>query len=76
MANRHERGFTHDYDLVWGPVANDNVYETLTLFEDGIISRAEAIVRLKTYKLVDQVLFHTENALKCIDFVGYGECDA
>ena len=69
MANRHAKGFTHDYDIVMGPVANDNVYETLTLFEDGIISKSEAIVRLKTYKLVDQVLFHTEAALKFLRFV-------
>ena len=69
MDNRHTVGFSHDYDVVMGPVANDNVYETLTLFEDGIITKAEAIVRLKTYKLVDQVLFHTEAALKFLRFV-------
>ena len=69
MDNRHTVGFSHDYDVVMGPVANDNVYETLTLFEDGIITKAEAIARLKTYKLVDQVLFHTEAALKLLRFV-------
>ena len=69
MDNRHTAGFSHGYDIVMGPVANDNVYETLTLFEDGIISKQEAIVRLKTYKLVDQVLFHTEAALKFMRFV-------
>ena len=69
MANRHDVNFTHDYDLVMGPVANDNVYETLTLFEDGIISKDEAIVRLRTYKLVDQVFFHSEEALKFLAFV-------
>ena len=69
MDNRHNAGFSHDYDIVMGPVANDNVYETLTLFEDGIITKAEAIVRLKTYKLVDQVLFHTEASLKILHFV-------
>ena len=72
MDNRHTAGFSHDYDIVMGPVANDNVYETLTLFEDGIITKAEAIVRLKTYKLVDQVLFHTEAALKFLRFVDSG----
>ena len=25
MRNRTERGFTHDYDIVYGPVADDNV---------------------------------------------------
>lgn len=70
MANRHDVNFTHDYDLVMGPVANDNVYETLTLFEDGILTKEEAIVRLRTYKLVDQVFFHSEAALKFLSYVG------
>lgn len=74
MANRHERNFHHDHDIVWGPVANDNVYETLTLFEDGIIGKAEAIVRLKTYKLVDQVLFHTEASLSLLRYIDAMEC--
>lgn len=26
MKNRTERGFTHDYDVVYGPVADDSVY--------------------------------------------------
>lgn len=26
MANRTKRGFTHDYDIVYGPVANDKVF--------------------------------------------------
>lgn len=70
MSNRHDASFTHDYDLVKGPVANDNVYETLTLFEDGIISKEEAIVRLRTYKLVDQVFFHSAEALRFLKYVG------
>lgn len=74
MANRHERDFTHGHDIVWGPVADDNVYETLTLFEDGIISMSEAIVRLKAFNLVDQLLFHTAAALECLRFLGSEEC--
>jgi len=74
MANRHEMNFHHDHDIVWGPVANDNVYETLTLFEDGIIGKAEAIVRLKTYKLVDQILFHSEASLSLLRYIDAMEC--
>lgn len=69
MANRHDPNFKHDYDIIKGPVANDNVYETLTLFEDGIITKAEAKLRLKTYVLVDQVTFHSMAALKFLAFV-------
>ena len=69
MRNRTERGFTHDYDIVYGPVADDNVYTQFTLYEGGIISVPTLIQELKTYKLVDQYLFHTEKSLTAIKFI-------
>ncbi|MGN0281346.1 MAG: DUF3990 domain-containing protein [Prevotella sp.] len=69
MRNRTERGFTHDYDIVYGPVADDSVYTQFTLYEGGIISMPTLIQELKTYKLVDQYLFHTEKSLTAIKFV-------
>jgi hypothetical protein len=58
-ANRTIQDYNHDYDIVTGPVANDNVYLSFNLYESGIITKRELIRRLKTYKLVDQLLFHT-----------------
>jgi hypothetical protein len=69
MKNRTQRGFTHDYDIVYGPVADDSVYTQFTLYEGGIISMPTLIQELKTYKLVDQYLFHTEKSLLAIQFV-------
>ena len=69
MRNRTERGFTHDYDIVYGPVADDSVYTQFTLYEGGIISMTTLIQELKTYKLVDQFLFHTEKSLTAIKFI-------
>ena len=69
MKNRTERGFTHDYDIVYGPVADDSVYTQFTLYEGGIISMTTLIQELKTYKLVDQFLFHTEKSLTAIKFI-------
>ena len=69
MRNRTERGFTHDYDIVYGPVADDSVYAQFTLYEGGIISMPTLIQELKTYKLVDQYLFHTEKSLTTIKFI-------
>ena len=60
MANRTKRGFTHDYGIVYGPVANDRVYLQFGLYESGAISVETLIRELKTNKLVDQYLFHTE----------------
>lgn len=69
MANRTQKGFTHDYDIVYGPVANDRVYLQFGLYESGAISLDTLIRELKTYKLVDQYLFHTEKALESLHFV-------
>lgn len=69
MRNRTERNFIHDYDVVYGPVADDSVYTQFALYKGGIISLPTLIHELKTYKLVDQYLFHTEKSLLAIKFV-------
>lgn len=69
MKNRTQIGFTHDYDIVYGPVANDRVYAAFALFEGGVLNKQELIRELKTYRLVDQYLFHTEAALGFLTFV-------
>jgi hypothetical protein len=70
MANRHVRGFAHSYDVVIGPVANDKVFTTLTLYETGVLDKMQAILQLKTYVLWDQYLFHTEASLQYLRYLG------
>lgn len=69
MANRTQVGFSHDYDIVCGPVANDHVYTAFALYEGHVISKQALIAELRTYTLVDQYLFHTETALDCLSFI-------
>ncbi len=71
LSNRMIEGFSHDYDVVVGPVADDRVYAQFSLFEGGIISKETLIRELKTYKLVDQYLFHTEKALPYLNYVSH-----
>ena len=59
----------HDYDIVLGPVANDNLYATISLYENGELSADAAVVQLKTHVLFNQVSFHTDKALSQLDFV-------
>lgn len=73
MNNRTQKGFVHEYDIVYGPVANDRVYASFALYEGGLIDKKTLISELKTYKLVDQYLFHTEKALKYIKFISAEE---
>lgn len=62
---------SHTYDLIKGPVANDNLFSTLTLFESGILSKAETILRLQTHNLFDQISFHSKNALLTLEFIKF-----
>ena len=69
ISNRRNKDFTHDYDIVFGPVANDRVYTTITLYEEELLDKAETLARLKTFVLTDQLLFHTEKAIQYLSFV-------
>ena len=68
MSNRQNINFSYDYDVVMGAVANDNVYASLNLYEDGFLSKKELLEELMTWKYVDQICFHTEKALKYLKF--------
>jgi len=70
FANRRAALFEHGFDLVFGPVANDQVYASLALFEDGQIGPEELIRRLRSRKLTNQLLFHTAKALALLRYVG------
>lgn len=63
------KGIEHDYDLVFGPVANDKVFTVVNLYESGIINATTAIAELKAYKTYDQLSFHTERVIKELRFV-------
>ena len=69
MNNRLNKNCVHNYDVVYGPVANDRVYTCFTLYEGGVMSKQNLLAELRTYELVDQYLFHTEQALKALKFV-------
>lgn len=69
MKNRTQKGYVHEFDIVYGPVANDRVYAAFALYEGGLINKQALIAELKAYKLVDQYLFHTEKALQALTFI-------
>ncbi|MBK1809523.1 DUF3990 domain-containing protein [Clostridium sp. YIM B02505] len=70
--NRMNVGYTHDYDIIRGPVADDRVYACLNAFENKFMDIETAIKELRTYKLADQISFHSIEALSFLDFV---ECE-
>lgn len=68
MQNRMNRSFSHDYDIVYGPVANDRVYAAFALYEDRMLDKEGLIKELKAYKLADQLLFHSSKSLEFLKF--------
>lgn len=63
---RTEGGTPHDYDIIQGPVANDNTMRTIALYISGIYTTEQAIEQLKYFDVNDQISFHTEKALRCL----------
>ncbi len=59
VSNRQNQFFFYDYDLVMGAVANDNVYTSLNLYEEGFLNKKELLRELMAWKYVDQICFHT-----------------
>ena len=58
------------YDLVYGPVANDDVYATFTLYTSGTLTKEQTIETLKIKKLYDQLVLSSERALGFLHFIG------
>jgi hypothetical protein len=56
------------YELIYGAVANDDVYETFNLFAAGVLDREDAIKRLKIKTLYNQLVFASEKALSFLKF--------
>ena len=62
-------GNNHDYDIVEGPMADDQIYNYIQGYIDGKYSR-EAFWNLVKFKHpTQQISFHTKIALETIKFV-------
>ena len=56
------------YDLVTGPVANDDVFATLIIYEQGILNVEQTLEALKIKDLYSQFVFKTEKALSLLKY--------
>jgi len=64
------------YDLVIGPVANDDVFATLIVYEQGILNVEQTLEALKVKELYNQFVFKTEKALSLLKYVNSFEPEA
>ena len=69
VANRQGAPQANEWDLIHGPVANDQTMPVIDLFLDGMYDEDEAIRRLLPQKLKDQYAFKTQAAIRLLRFV-------
>lgn len=69
-ANRQGIYAGKQYDMIYGAVANDDVYRTITLYLTGILNKGQTLEALKIRKLFNQLVFASEKALSYLVFKG------
>lgn len=68
--NRAGRYEGEEFDFIFGPVANDDVYTTFTLYTAGVLTKEQTLDALKIKKLYNQLVLTSEKALSYLKFVG------
>ena len=68
--NRNGEYQGEQYDIIIGPVADDDVYRTLEVYASGILTKEQALEALRIKKLFNQYVFASETAIKCLKFLG------
>ena len=68
--NREGKYEGEKYDFIYGPVANDDVYTTFTLYTAGVLTKEQTIEALKVKKLYNQLVLTSEKALGYLKFLG------
>lgn len=69
-ANRQGTYQGEKYDLIYGAVANDDVYRTIALYMTGVLDKEQTLSSLKIRKLFNQLVFATEKSLQYLKSEG------
>jgi hypothetical protein len=68
VKNRKGEYIAGDWDIISGPVADDQTAQVIDLYLEGAYDEEEAIRRFLTQRLKDQYAFKTDEALKLLIF--------
>ncbi len=66
-------GKPHGYDIVIGAMANDQIYNYIADYMDGVITREQFWALAKFKYPTHQINFCTNRALACLEFVSVAE---
>lgn len=61
-------GQSHDYDIVIGAMANDQIYNFISDYIDGIITKEQFWIMAKFKYPTHQINFCNERSLECLEF--------
>jgi len=68
VKNRKGEYIAENWDVISGPVADDQTAQVIDLYLEGAYDEEEAIRRFLTQRLKDQYAFKTDEALKLLIF--------
>ncbi len=68
VKNRRGESTVDDYDVVIGPVANDNTLPVIDDYMAGVYTKEEAVKRLLPQNLTDQYAFKSIKAITLLNF--------
>ena len=71
--NRSGNPQGEEYDLIYGPVADDDIFRTFLLYSAGLLSKEQTLEALRIKKLFNQYVFKNEKALQSLKFIGTEE---
>ena len=66
-------GKTHDYDIVIGAMADDQIYSYVADYIEGSITREQFWILARFKYPTHQIVFCTDDALKCLTYRGFEE---
>ena len=66
-------GIPHDFDIVIGAMADDQIYNYISDYMEGTITREQFWVMAKFKYPTHQINFCTQEALKCLQYRGCEE---
>lgn len=67
--NRNGLVLNEKYDIIYGPVANDDIFRTFILYATGVLTKEQTLEALKIKKLYNQYVFTNDNALNYLKFI-------
>lgn len=63
------KGKEHNYDIVMGPMANDQIYNYIADYIEGVINREQFWILAKFKYPTHQICFCNTKALECLTFI-------